>query len=259
MTRGYQHDFSLAYESMHSVEDRQRKARTMLAILREVFGNGLAGADALNLGCSTGIIDEFLATHVATMVGVDIDEPAIALASGRRVAQNLEFRLDDAMNLSFADCSFDIVICSQVYEHVPDPSRMMSEICRVLRPGGVCYFAATNRWALVEKHHRLPFLSWLPPKLADVYMRLMGKGDAYYERHLGYWSLRRLVAGFRMEEWTAKVLDSPERYAARYMMGGRFKRLTAQLLFRLLRPLFPGFIWLLWKPRSPSAASEPEE
>ena len=259
MNRGYQHDFSLAYESMHSVEDRQRKASTMLAILREALGDGLAAADALNLGCSTGIIDEFLAAHVATMIGVDIDEPAIELASGRRVAQNLEFRLDDAMNLSFADGSFDIVICSQVYEHVPDPDRMMVEIYRVLRPGGVCYFAATNRWALVEKHHRLPFLSWLPPRCADLYMRLMGKGEAYYERHLGYWSLRRLISRFRMEEWTGKVLDTPERYAAEYMMGGRFKRLTAQLLFRVLRPLFPGFIWLLWKPRPASTASDQVE
>lgn len=250
MNRGYQRDFSLSYKSMHSVEDRRRKARTMLAILREAMGERVATADALNLGCSTGIIDEFLAGSVATMTGVDIDEPAIELASGRKLAANLEFQLDDAMNLSFDDASFDIVVCSQVYEHVPDPQRMMSEIQRVLRPGGLCYFAATNRWALIEKHHRLPFLSWLPPAWADRYMRVTGKGDAYYERHLGYSDLLRLVSGLEMEDWTGKVLATPEKFEADYMMGGKFTRLVARLMFKNFRSVFPGFIWLLRKPAS---------
>jgi len=250
MSRGYQHDFSLSYESMNSIEDRQRKAATMLAVLRDAMGDRVAQSDALNLGCSTGIIDEYIAGGVATMTGVDIDEPGIALANSRRVATNLEFRLDDAMQLSFADSCFDIVICSQVYEHVPDPGRMMSEIHRVLRPGGVCYFAATNRWALVEKHHRLPFLSWLPPALANHYMRVMGKGDTYYERHLGYGQLLKLVSRFRMEDWTRKVLEEPQRYAAEYMIRGPLKAAVAKCMFDCFRPIFPGYIWLLWKSRT---------
>lgn len=247
MTRGYQRDFSLAYESMNSVEDRQRKASTMLAVLREALGDRVADANVLNLGCSTGIIDEYLAGHVATMVGVDIDEPAIALAISRRKAPNVEFHLDDAMHLSFADARFDVVICSQVYEHVPDPQRMMGEIYRVLRPGGVCYFAATNRWALIEKHHRLPFLSWLPSSLADRYIRLFGKGDAYYERHLGYRPLLNLVSEFKVEDCTGKILSAPNRYAADYMFSGRLKPFLARVMFKYLRAIFPGYVWLLWK------------
>jgi SAM-dependent methyltransferase len=247
MTRGYQQDFSLAYESMHSVEDRQRKAATMLAVLREAFGERLGSADVLNLGCSTGIIDEYLAGHVGSMTGVDIDQPAIALASSRRNASNLKFQLDDAMNLSFADASFDIVICSQVYEHVPDAGRMMSEIHRVLRTGGTCYFAATNRWALIEKHHRLPFLSWLPISIADRYVRLLGRGDAYYERHLGYRPLLRLVSRFRVEDWTGRILAAPHRYDAAYMFHGRLKLFVAGAMLKYFRAMFPGYIWLLWK------------
>lgn len=250
MIRGYQHDFSLAYESMHSVEDRQRKAATMLAVLREALGHRLADAATLNLGCSTGIIDEYLAGHVASMTGVDIDEPAIELASSRRSAPNVEFHIDDAMRLSFADASFDIVICSQVYEHVPDPARMMGEIYRVLRPGGVCYFAATNRWALVEKHHKLPFLSWLPSSMADRYIRLLGRGDAYYERHLGYGPLSRLVSRFRVEDCTEKILAAPNRYAVAYMVRGRLQPFVARVMLKYFRALFPGYVWLLWKRES---------
>ncbi|WP_395684302.1 class I SAM-dependent methyltransferase [Dokdonella sp.] len=235
------------YESMHSLDERRRKAATMVAVLREALGPALAQAHALNLGCSTGIIDEYIAGHVRTMTGVDIDEPAIALATSRITAQNLRFQLGDAMNLAFDDGTFDIVVCSQVYEHVPDARRMMMEIRRVLRPGGVCYFAATNRWALIEKHHRLPFLSWLPARVADRYMRWAGKGEAYYERHLGYGALRDLASAFRIEDYTGKVLSDPERYEAAYLFRTRFARVAARSMYGLLRRMFPGYIWLLWK------------
>ena len=246
MQRDYQKDYSAANPLMHSEQSRQRKAATMLLVLREVLGDKLGQARALNLGCSTGIIDEYLAGHVERMVGVDIDEPGIALANSRRQAPNVEFRVEDAMALSFADASFDVVISSQVYEHVPDAQRMMDEIHRVLRPGGVCYFAATNRLVLVEPHYKLPFLSWLTPRMADRYMRLFGKGDAYYERLRGYRSLLELVKQFRLQDFTRNLLAAPESYSVGYMFRGA-KLAIARLMYRYSRALFPGYIWLLWK------------
>lgn len=246
-TRDYQLEYSHGNAEMHSVQGRQRKAETMLRVLREALGNLLSDADVLNLGCSTGIIDEFIAPHVSSMTGVDIDEPAVRLAESRKSAGNLSFRVDDAMALGFDDGSFDVVICSQVYEHVPDAVRMMSEIRRVLRPGGVCYFAATNRWGVMEKHYHLPFLSWLPDKAANAYVRLLGKGEAYYEKHLGYRELLELASAFEVEQWTGRIIADPERYAADYMFPGRLGRAIARLMHANLRPMFPGFIWLLWK------------
>lgn len=246
MNREYQYDFSNAYESMDSTEGRQQKAATMVLVLREVLGDKLADVRVLNLGCSTGIIDEYLAGHVGSVVGVDIDEPGIALANSRRKAPNVEFRIDDAMSLSFAEASFDVVISSQVYEHVPDAQRMMEEIHRVLRPGGVCYFAATNRLVLVEPHYRLPFLSWLPSAWANRYIRLFKKGDAYYERLLGYRPLLDLVRRFRLQDFTGNLLATPDSYAVGYMFRGP-RLAVAKVLFKYFRWLFPGFIWLLWK------------
>lgn len=245
--RGYQLDYSLGNEEMHSLEGRRRKARTMLCVLERTLGSRMQEVRALNLGCSTGIIDETIAPHVRAMTGVDIDEPAVALAKAARVGTNLEFAVEDAMQLSFPEHSFDVVICSQVYEHVPDPHRMMSEIHRVLKPGGMCYFAATNRWSVMEKHYHLPFLSWLPPRLADAYVRLLGKGDAYYERHLGPGPLRALVKQFRQEDWTGRILAAPREFEAEYLFPGRFSRAFARLLYRTVPVLFPGFIWVLWK------------
>lgn len=245
--RGYQLNYARDNEAMHSTLGRRRKAQTMLAVLNEALGARLSASDVLNLGCSTGIIDEFLAPYVRTMTGVDIDAPAVALAESRRLASNLVFRIEDAMDLKFSDASFDVVICSQVYEHVPNAPRMMVEIERVLRPGGLCYFAATNRWAVMEKHYHLPFLSWLPRTLANTYVRLSGKGGAYYETHLGYGGLLKLADAFVIDDWTGKIIAAPEAYNAGYLFPGRASRAAAKMLYEVVRPLFPGFIWLLRK------------
>lgn len=249
--RDYQRDYSLSNPEMHSSDGRQRKAETMRLVLGEALGERLAQSDVLNLGCSTGIIDEHMATYVRSIVGADIDEPAIRTAQGRGLPSNVSFIVADAMALALPDESFDIVICSQVYEHVPDSDRLMAEIRRVLRPGGVCYFAATNRWSLIEQHYKLPFLSWLPRPMANQYVRLLGRSDAYYETHLGVSGLRRLAQGLRIEDWTGRILDRPERYGAGYLFPGRASRTIARGLLKLAYPLFPGFIWLLWKPSAP--------
>ncbi|MBW8312521.1 MAG: class I SAM-dependent methyltransferase [Rhizobium sp.] len=252
--RGYQLKYSELNPEMHSELSRRRKAATMLAVLGESMGSRLGGCDVLNLGCSTGLIDEQLAPFVRSVMGVDIDEPGILAARRRTTGRaNIEFMIADAMDLPFPENSFDVVICSQVYEHVPNAARMMAEVHRVLRTGGACYFAATNRWSLIEQHYHLPFLSWLPIPLASAYLRALGRSDAYYERHLGVPGLRKLTQPMRIEDWTGRILAHPERYGAEYMFPTRAKRLVSKLVYDWAYYLFPGFIWLLWKQDVPAA------
>lgn len=51
-----------------------------------------------------------------------------------------------ALELPFGDAEFDTVLSSQVLEHVPDPQKMFSELCRVVRPGGVVVISAPQYW-----------------------------------------------------------------------------------------------------------------
>jgi ubiquinone/menaquinone biosynthesis C-methylase UbiE len=154
----------------------------------------------------------------------------------------------DALNLPFEDNTFDVVVCSHVYEHVPDPQRMFSEIHRVLQPGGVCYFSAGNRLMWNEPHYNLPLLSVLPRPLAHIYIRLAGKAGYYHEKHLSYWGLKALVKDFDCTDYTAKLINEPDKYATSYMLPpGSLKTRLAGLLAKYAHWASPGYIWILQK------------
>lgn len=246
--RVYQSNFSALYPAAGDRESRLRKARTIASVLADHFGGteALRRVRLLDVGASTGAIDAALATQLAEVVGIDIDADAIAAAQREQTAPNLRFVLGDAMALDFPDASFDAVLCAHVYEHVPDAARLMAEIRRVLKPGGICYFAAGNRYQPVEPHYRLPLLSVMPKALAHRYLQVLGRGTHYYEQHLSYWGLRALVRDFRLTDYSRRIIDDPERYATDYMLpAGSWKRLVARLAVRIAYPFLPTYIWLL--------------
>ena len=220
----------------------------MLSVLDDFLNKPLAECDVLNVGGSAGAIDNFLANHAAKVVGIDIDEGAISHAQQTFRKENLEFRVADALNLPFDDASFDVVICSHVYEHVPDPVKMFDEIHRILRPDGICYFSAGNRLMWNEPHYNLPLLAILPRPLAHLYIRIAGKADYYHEKHLTYWGLKSLVQNFRLNDYTVRLINEPSRFHTEYMLPpGSVKAHIAGKVASWLYWALPGYIWILQK------------
>ena len=248
--RDYQTGYSQIDPTLYELEGRHRKAQTAVAVLREKMGSVLSQARVLDVGASTGHIDALVAEHVGSLVGIDIDEAALRHARQAYTASRAEFLVADAMNLPFEAGSFDAVLCMHVYEHVPDSQRLMDEIFRLLRPGGVCYFSAANRLIPIEPHYELPFLSWLPPKLAGAYLRALGRGDQYYERLRTYWGLNSLTRRFIRHDYTRRLISEPERFGTEYMFVQRsLKQALALKVVDWAYALSPGFIWVLEKPR----------
>ena len=252
MSRGYQKNFSTIHGSnVYNKQGRERKAITTLSVVKNYFSDDdTSKMSLLDVGASTGIIDDVLSRHFAEVVGIDIDTEAIYYAEETFTSDKLNFRAGDAMSLEFPDSSFDVVLCAHVYEHVPDADQMMDQIYRVLKPGGICYFSAGNRLAINEPHYNLPLLSIVPRPFAHLYLRLAGKGKYYYEKHLSYWGLKSLVKRFEITDYTSKVINDPEKFDAVYMLEpGSIKHKFAQLIVNRLYWLCPGYIWLLKKPQ----------
>ncbi len=97
-----------------------------------------AGKEVLDAGCGVGYGSAFLAEQAARVVGVDRDADAIAYARARYARPNVEFAQGDLLELELGDNSFDAVCSFETIEHVPDPGRLLDELRRVLRRGGVC-------------------------------------------------------------------------------------------------------------------------
>ena len=155
MTRDYQYNFSNTSAGKYKPLSRERKAKTMVSVLEDFIQKPLNELRLLNVGGSAGMIDNFLADHFHSVTSIDIDEQAINKAKCNFKKDNLKFMTGDALNLQFDDNSFDTVICSNVYEHVQSPTKMIDEIFRVLTPGGTCYFAALNKLVWNEPHYNL--------------------------------------------------------------------------------------------------------
>jgi SAM-dependent methyltransferase len=152
----------------------------------------------------------------------------------------------DSQELPLGDGSVDVIICNHVYEHVLDAERLAAEIHRVLKPEGIAYLGLGNRLGIMEPHHRLPFLSWLPPALADRYMRFAGKGDSYHERFRTAGGLDRLFARFHLWDYTFPVIRHPQVFSAADVIPGALASLPA-LALRAAMPLIPTFLWVATK------------
>lgn len=251
-------DYSLRKpEAVLDMTGRTRKAATTLAVLRDHLGQALGTLTLCDVAASGGIIADHLAPHFRRVVGLDVDRTAIRFAQAHFRRPNLAFTVADAARTPFPDACADVVLCSHLYEHVPDAGRLMEEIYRILRPGGICYFAAGNRLSLIEPHYRLPLLSVVPTAVAHLYLRVLGRGRFYEERHLTYRGLRRLVRRFERIDYTARLLGEPERFAVDYMVPrGGMKNLAARLVLRCAPYLMPSYVWLLRKP-APALAEPP--
>lgn len=246
----YQLNFSKNFPILLNEKGRKQKADKIISILEDYYKKqniNLNSLSLLDIGSSTGIITKYLSQKFKSTTGIDIDKNGLNL-SKKYENENLKFLLADSMKLPFKGNSFDVVNCTHIYEHVPDSKKMISEIYRVLKPNGICFFAAGNRFVLIEGHYHLPLLSAIPKPLAHRYLQITKKGKNYYESHLSYWKLLKLVSNFTIIDYTKKTIKDPKTYHATDMIKPNSIQQKVFLFF--LNPFYcfcPTYLWLLKK------------
>ena len=111
-------------------------------VVGEVFLDWMAlptGLRWLDVGCGTGAFAELILEHSAptAVSGVDPSEGQISFASQRPDASQIDYRCADAMSMPYGEDEFDVATMALVVQYIPDPSKAMSEILRIVRSGGM--------------------------------------------------------------------------------------------------------------------------
>ena len=96
-------------------------------------------ANWLDVGCGTGLFTELIVERCgpASVIGIDPAPAQISYASRKPIAAHASFRTGDAQALPLEDAAFDIVASALVINFIPDRLRALSEMGRVVRPGGL--------------------------------------------------------------------------------------------------------------------------
>lgn len=119
----------------------RRLAKPFLA-----FAGVRPGDRALDVGCGTGVLTAALAEAGAEAVGIDASELYLDGARRLRPHPSVTYELGDARRMRFPDGSFDACVSTLVLDIIPEADRVVGEMRRVARAGGVVASGVFDFW-----------------------------------------------------------------------------------------------------------------
>lgn len=180
----------------------EKLAALILETCRPYFAKSISQLDVLDCGCGYGQTAIALSKHCRYVMGIEPSRSMYehAIASARAAnCQNVEFENCSVHQLTFTE-RFDLAILDNVLEHISDQDDALKRLHQALRKEGILFIVVPNKLWPIEVHYGLPFLSYLPLCVANVYLQITGRGKDYSDACFAptYWGVRRLLrrAGF---------------------------------------------------------------
>jgi ubiquinone/menaquinone biosynthesis C-methylase UbiE len=171
-------------------------------------GGPAPGTRLVELGCGPGFYSCELAArfHDISITGVDRSERQLKRARERarvRRLTNCCFKRVNALQLSDGDTSFHIVVASRLFTILPEPTRAIDEIYRVLKPGGRCFVAEP----------RFAFWASLPLFAMWLLARVTHSRNGYREpQHAAVFSASAFEKLFAAQPWKHRTTWKDGRY-----------------------------------------------
>lgn len=123
----------------HDLPVEQMKQAQRLSSLNECL-SAIQAEQSLVVGCGSG--DEMRLVNATMLTALDLSY--VAVNKARQKASHGHYLQADGMRLPFPDMSFDLVLTSEVIEHIPQPDEMLRDIWRVLKPDGTVIISTPN-------------------------------------------------------------------------------------------------------------------
>ncbi|MCA9042090.1 MAG: methyltransferase domain-containing protein, partial [Planctomycetaceae bacterium] len=159
----------------------QRRFGITIDLLKEAAKSFSEPMKILDLGCGEGhitqlILDEFPSSE---MTGLDYSLTAIKYA--HQHFPKIDFCVGDAYEGPYAEEYFDVVVCNNLWEHVPDPLQLLREMKKFLKPGGYIIMSTPSRY-----------------RLSNLVRALLGKPIAFMSHHhVTEYTVGQVVEQFR--------------------------------------------------------------
>jgi SAM-dependent methyltransferase len=198
------------------------RCRMTIRMLSEHFGPAAGSARVLDVGCGEGHITAAIRSTFpqAEISGLDCSLTAISHAV--QAFSGIDFIVGNAYDLPYSRGYFDAVVCNNIWEHVPDPLRLLQAISRVLRPEGVLILSTPNRYHVGNLAH---VLTGRPVSLRS-------------EHHVTEYTIGQVLEQLRFGGFTVRRIECGPPIAGHLGLKGF-------VLHRVLRPMLALYLRLV--------------
>ena len=204
------------------------------AVIAELGGDGAA----LEVGPGSGVYLPALLEAFATVTATDVERAHLEHLEPR--FPDVRFVEGDITRPAEGEGPFDLILCSEVVEHIPDSGAALRGMARLLRPGGVLILSTPQRYSPLEITSKVAFLPGIVQLVRAVYREPVLK-----QGHINLMTRRTVrrqlaEAGFRIEREFLSGVYLP--FVAEF--GGSAGLALARRMEQALRG--SPFAWLLW-------------
>lgn len=202
-TRGAYHWDQVGYHFVKRNAFVLGRYKNVINLLKQEFGS-LDNKIILDIGCGDGVLSYFLSKEGAKVYGIDYSDIAINFAKEKCKGMNINFVQGSAYDLDYEDNTFDIVVSSDVIEHLEDVSQYLSEIKRVISNEGVVVISTPVRYTEfpLDKEH---IIEWFPSEYKSVIEEYFKNNRYFYSHSL---SLQELYeAKFFNKTWGRVIIN----------------------------------------------------
>lgn len=183
---------SINIERWDGIASRWRSFGLPAADVIHTFMEDLAckpGSSVLDLGCGAGLVSVALAREGYRVYGIDISprmiEQALQLAAEHQITSRvISFDVGNVEHIALGDTAVDAILCRNVLDFVPSPGTALSEIGRVLKPGGRLVLSVLGAHSPVKE---------------DSWRRLLPGAEITGLNYMAPWEMEALLDAFGWE------------------------------------------------------------
>jgi SAM-dependent methyltransferase len=157
-----------------TVEDMREEYNGYLKLIRQ-FVNVSPDTKILEIGTGTGWFPLIAKMEGLNVRGLEISRQLVQNARqwGQSIGVDPDIQLGNAEEADIGDSEFDVIVANSVFEHIERWEVALGRVYKALKPGGILFFASTNKWCPISYEYEMYFYSYMPDRMRYKFRQLI--------------------------------------------------------------------------------------